>query len=63
MDHVVASLEALHAEVVTLGAAEDEWHQRNVAGQVRALREGVQVLSGGMEEAYAETRASGARTG
>jgi hypothetical protein len=62
MDHVVASLEALHAEVVTLGAAEDEWHQREVVGQVRALREGVQLMSGGMEEAYAETR-SGAGTG
>jgi hypothetical protein len=58
IDHVVASLEALHAEVVTLGAAEDEWHQRNVVGQVRALRDGVNVLSGGMEEAYAETRSS-----
>jgi predicted nucleic acid-binding Zn-ribbon protein len=58
MDHVVASLEALHAEVVTLGAAEDEWSRRNVAGQVRALREGVQALSGGMEEAYAETRSA-----
>jgi hypothetical protein len=61
MDHVVASLEALHAEVVTLGAAEDDWRRADVAGQVRALREGVQVLSGGMDEAYAETRSAGAR--
>jgi hypothetical protein len=61
MDHVVASLEALHAEVVTLGAADDEWRRADVAGQVRALREGVQVLSGGMEEAYADTRSAGAR--
>jgi hypothetical protein len=61
MDHVVASLEALHAEVVTLGAADDEWRRADVAGQVRALREGVQVLSGGMDEAYAETRSAGAR--
>jgi hypothetical protein len=61
MDHVVASLEALHAEVVTLGAAGDDWRRADVAGQVRALREGVQVLSGGMEEAYAETRSAGAR--
>ncbi|MEA2383705.1 MAG: hypothetical protein QOH72_3676 [Solirubrobacteraceae bacterium] len=61
MDHVVASLEALHAEVMALGAAEDEWHRREVVGQVRALRDGVQVLSGGMEEAYAETRTSARR--
>ena len=61
MDHVVASLEALHAEVVTLGAADDDWRRADVAGQVRALREGVQVLSGGMEEAYADTRSAGAR--
>jgi hypothetical protein len=58
MDRVVAWLEALHDEVVALGAADDETHQRQVAGQVRALREGVQVLSGGMEEAYAETRSA-----
>jgi uncharacterized coiled-coil protein SlyX len=63
MDHVVASLEALHAEVLALGATEDEWHGREVAGQVRALREGVRVLSGGMEEAYAETRTSARRMG
>jgi hypothetical protein len=58
MDRVVAWLEALHDEVVALGAADDESQQREVAGQVRALREGVQVLSGGMEEAYAETRSA-----
>ena len=63
MDHVVASLEALHAEVVTLGAADDEWRRADVAGQVaRAARgrPGPVGRDGGGLRRYA---ASGARTG
>jgi hypothetical protein len=54
MEHITASLSTVGAQVVSMSAAgEGESGQRELAGQVRDLREQVNTLSDGMREAYA----------
>jgi hypothetical protein len=55
MEHTVASLGAVHAQIVRASIAGEHEKQRELAGQVRGLREEVDVLSDGMREAYAQT--------
>jgi hypothetical protein len=54
VDQVVATLQTVQAEIF----AADELSERALAGQVSELRERVQVVAAGLEEAYAESRAS-----
>jgi hypothetical protein len=49
MDHVVATLETVHAEIL----ATDGLEQGTLAGQVSTLRENVQAVSAGLEDAFA----------
>jgi hypothetical protein len=54
MEHITASLATVGAQVVSMSAAGGgERDQRELAGQVRDLREQVNALSDGMREAYA----------
>ena len=53
MDHVVATLQTVHAEIL----ATDGLEQGTLAGQVSELRANVQIVSAGLEDAFAETRA------
>jgi hypothetical protein len=54
MEHITASLSTVGAQVVGMSAAgEGESGQRELAGQVRDLRDQVNALSDGMREAYA----------
>jgi hypothetical protein len=54
MEHITASLSTVCAQVVSMSAAgEGEAGQRELAGQVRDLRDQVDALSDGMREAYA----------
>jgi chromosome segregation ATPase len=54
MEHITASLATVGAQVVSMSAAgEGESGQRELAGQVRDLRDQVNALSDGMREAYA----------
>jgi hypothetical protein len=54
MEHITASLSTVGAQVVSMSAASDgESGQRELAGQVRDLRDQVNALSDGMREAYA----------
>ena len=54
MEHITASLSTVGAQVVSMSAASDgESGQRELAGQVRDLRDQVDALSDGMREAYA----------
>jgi hypothetical protein len=54
MEHITASLSTVGAQVVSMSAAGGgESGQRELAGQVRDLRDQVDALSDGMSEAYA----------
>jgi uncharacterized coiled-coil protein SlyX len=54
MEHITASLSTVGAQVVSMSAAGGgEAGQRELAGQVRDLRDQVDALSAGMSEAYA----------
>jgi hypothetical protein len=57
MDHVVASLDTVHAEVLTAEGLDEAMGRRAVASQVVELRTNVQLVSAGLEEAFEETRA------
>jgi hypothetical protein len=52
MDHVVATLQTVHAEILVT----DGLGQSELAGQVSVLRENVQAVSAGLEDAFAQTR-------
>ena len=54
IDQVVATLQTVQAEIF----AADELEEQAIAGQVSELRERVQFVAAGLEEAYAETRAN-----
>jgi hypothetical protein len=53
LDHVVVTLQTVQAEILATDGLDD----RLLAGQVSDLRENVQVMAAGLEEAFAETRA------
>ena len=57
MDHVVATLDTVHAEVLAADGLDDLPGRRAVASQVVELRTNVQLVSAGLEEAFEETRA------
>jgi predicted component of type VI protein secretion system len=54
MDQVVATLQTVHAEIL----ATEDVEERALASQVSELRAEVQLVSAGLEEAFAETRAT-----
>jgi hypothetical protein len=58
MDHLVAALQAMHAEVIGLAAIPDAWRGRELSSRVSELQAQVGALGEGLEEAYAETRSS-----
>lgn len=53
MEQTVASLSTIHARVVQMGVASDDAAEHELAVQVRDLRDQVDALSAGMNEAYA----------
>jgi hypothetical protein len=53
LDHVVLTLQTVQAEILATDGLDD----RLLAGQVSDLRENVQLMAAGLEEAFAETRA------
>lgn len=53
LDHVVVTLQTVQAEILATEGLDD----RLLAGQVSDLRENVQLMAAGLEEAFAETRA------
>jgi hypothetical protein len=53
LDHVVVTLQTVQAEILATDGLDD----RLLAGQVSDLRENVQLMAAGLEEAFAETRA------
>lgn len=54
MEHLVASLGAVHAQLMRVSVASEATGQDELAGQVRDLREQVKDLAQGMSEAYSE---------
>jgi len=57
MDHVVAVLQTLQAEILSADGAELALEERALASQVSELRAKVRIVSTGLEETFAETRA------
>jgi hypothetical protein len=53
MEQTVASLGTIHARVVQMGVASEDAVEHELAVQVRNLRDQVDALSAGMNEAYA----------
>jgi hypothetical protein len=53
MEQTVASLGTIHARVVQMGVATEDAAEHELAVQVRDLRDQVDALSAGMNEAYA----------
>ena len=53
MDHVVATLQTVHAEILVTDGLEPE---RRSPARSAVLRENVQAVSAGLEDAFAETR-------
>ena len=53
LDHVVLTLQTVQAEILATDGLDDA----TLAGRVSDLRENVQVMAAGLEEAFAETRA------
>jgi hypothetical protein len=54
IEHVVASLGAIHGELVRITVAEDAFARESVAEQVRELRRRVTAVAEGMDEAVVE---------
>jgi hypothetical protein len=54
MEHIVATLGAVHAQIIRLTVAEEAFAQRHVAAQVRELRLEVGAAADAFEESYRE---------
>jgi hypothetical protein len=54
MEHAVASLAAIHGQIVRMGAAEEAAGQRDVAAEVRDLRRSVNLTADALRETYDE---------
>jgi hypothetical protein len=54
MEHAVASLAAIHGQIVRMSATEEAAVQRDVAAEVRALRRSVSVTADALRETYDE---------
>ena len=61
MDHVVATLQTVQAEILASADLEQAGlEERALASQISELRVSVEAMSAGLEETYAETRVHGA---
>jgi hypothetical protein len=56
MDHVVATLQTVQAEILATDGIEQALEERALASQVSELRAKVRIMSAGLEESFAETR-------
>lgn len=56
MDHVVATLQTVQAELLAADDLEQADEEGALAGQISELRAKVQIMSAGLEETFAETR-------
>jgi hypothetical protein len=56
MDHVVATLQTVQAEILAADDLEQAAHDELLAGRVSELRAQVEIVSAGLEESFAETR-------
>jgi hypothetical protein len=54
MQHIVATLGFIHAQIVRVSVAEEASEQRRVADQVRDLRDEVDAIADALHEAYRE---------
>jgi hypothetical protein len=54
MEHIAATLGAIHGQIVRMSVTEEAAAQGEVATQVRSLREEVGAVADGMREAYAQ---------
>ncbi len=64
MDHVVATLQTVQAEILASDDLEQAvLEQGALASQISELRVKVEVMSAGLEETFAETRVHGSREG
>ncbi|HEY6068202.1 MAG TPA: hypothetical protein VIU81_05850 [Gaiellaceae bacterium] len=54
LEHAVASLAAIHGQIVRMGAAEEAASQRDVAAEVRDLRRSVNLTADALRETYDE---------
>ncbi|MDQ3870117.1 MAG: hypothetical protein M3301_00690 [Chloroflexota bacterium] len=52
MEHIVASLSTMHAQLLRMSVASEIEDERALAGQARELREEVNLLAQGMSEVY-----------
>ena len=52
-EQTAATLSTIHASIIRMGLASETGGDQELAGQVRDLREQVDALSAGMNEAYA----------
>jgi hypothetical protein len=52
MEHIVASLSTMHAQLLRMSVASETEGERALAGQARELREEVNLLAQGMSEVY-----------
>jgi len=58
IEHIVVALQAMHAEVLGMAAAEEGWRGRELESRVGELQAQVGALGDGLEDVYAETRVS-----
>ena len=56
MDHVVATLQTVQAEILAADDREQAEQDELLAGRVSELRANVEIISAGLEESFAETR-------
>ena len=64
MDHVVATLQTVQAEILASDDLEQAaLEQGPLASQISELRLKVEVMSAGLEETFAETRVHGSSRG
>lgn len=56
MDHVVATLQTVHAELLAADDVQRADEDGSLAGQISELRAKVEIMSAGVEETFAETR-------
>jgi hypothetical protein len=56
MDHVVATLQTVQAEILAADDLEQAAHDEALAGRVSELRAQVEIVSAGLEESFDETR-------
>jgi hypothetical protein len=58
MEHLAATLGAIHAQIVRMSVEEEAGEQRRVAEQVRDLRQEVAAAADALQEAYDDVERS-----